>query len=60
MIRALGDVLKVQDVRMLAVALEGLDNTLGNGKQYHLNEAGENKFTIIMEQQGLLDDLENL
>lgn len=60
LIRALGNVLKLQDVRMLAVALEGLDNTLANGSKHHVDENGENKFTAIMEQEGCLDDLENL
>ena len=49
MIKALGDVLKVQDVRMLAVALEGLDNCLGNGLKHHRNAQGENKLASIME-----------
>jgi len=31
MLKALGQVLKVNDVRMLAVALEGLENTLKCG-----------------------------
>ena len=38
MIRALGQVLKLQDVRMLAVALEGIDNCLKNGQEFHQNE----------------------
>jgi hypothetical protein len=60
MIRALGSVLQVKDVRMLAVALEGLDNTLHCGAQHYKSEEGENEFAILMEQDGLLDDLENL
>jgi importin subunit alpha-1 len=60
MIKALGSVLAVKDVRMLAVALEGLDNTLNCGAQNYKNEEGENEFAILMEQDGLLDDLENL
>lgn len=60
MIKALGQVLKLNDVRMLAVALEGIDNTLKNGQEFHRNEQGENKFTIVFEQEGCLDDLENL
>lgn len=60
LIRALGSILVVKDVRMLAVALEGLDNTLNCGQQHYLNAEGENEFAILMEQDGLLDELENL
>lgn len=45
---------------MLAVALEGLDNTLASGAKHHLDENGENKFVILMEQEGFIDDLEEL
>jgi hypothetical protein len=34
---------------MLAVALEGLDNTLANGAKNHLDENNDNKFAMIME-----------
>lgn len=50
MIQALGSILKVQDVRMLAVALEGLENVLSCGAKHYTNEAGENKFAIIFEE----------
>lgn len=60
LIKALGGVLQINDVRMLAVTLEGLENTLACGQKHYLNEDGENIFTIILEQQGCLDDLENL
>lgn len=59
-IKALGGVLKLVDVKMLAVSLEGLDNIFQCGQKQYLNEQGENKFTIIFEQEGYLDDLENL
>jgi len=49
LIKALGNVLKVNDVRMLAVALEGLDNTLANGAKNHLDDNNDNKFAMIME-----------
>lgn len=58
MIQALGSMLKVKDVRMLAVALEGLDNILACGQKEFLNENGENKFAIVVEEVGCLDDLE--
>jgi len=60
LIKALGGVLKVNDVRMLAVALEGLENTLKCGQENYTNQEGENVYSIILEQQGCLDDLENL
>jgi len=34
LIKALGEVLKINDVRMLAVALEGLENTLSCGQKH--------------------------
>ena len=60
LIKALGGVLQINDVRMLAVALEGLENTLKCGQKHYLNGEGENIYTMILEQQGCLDDLENL
>jgi hypothetical protein len=41
MIQALGTILKIQDVRMLAVALEGLENILKCGEK-HFSQNGEN------------------
>ena len=60
MIKALGGILKQKDVRMLAVALEGLDNTLKCGQKHNLNDDGENYYTVLLEQEGCLDDLEEL
>ena len=45
---------------MLAVALEGLENVLECGQKHSIDENGENRYAIIMEQEGALDDLENL
>lgn len=45
---------------MLAVTLEGLENALNCGALHFTNENGENKFAMITEQEGLLDDLEEL
>jgi hypothetical protein len=59
-IKALGCILQVKDVRMLAVSLEGLDNVLASGHEHFKNEDGDNTFAIIMEQEGLLDSLEDL
>jgi len=60
LIKALGSVLKINDVRMLTVALEGLENTLACGEKNYKNAEGDNMFSIIMEQEGCLDDLEEL
>ena len=61
MIKALGGVLQYNDlVKMLAVALEGLDNTLACGQKHYMNENGENKYAVIFEQEGCLDHLENI
>ena len=60
MLKALGQVLIVNDVRMLAVALEGLENTLKCGQENFLNAEGENLYSIMMEQDGTLDTLEQL
>lgn len=50
MINALGGVLKIPDVRMLAVALEGIENTLKCGEKHYKDATtGENMFTVIFE-----------
>lgn len=49
LVKALGEVLKINDVRMLAVALEGLENTLSCGAKNYINNDGENVFAIILE-----------
>lgn len=58
--KALGLVLKLNDVKMLAVALEGLENILKCGQLHFHDENGENKFAIQMEMDGSIDDLEQL
>lgn len=45
---------------MLAVALEGIDNILDCGEKHFMNENSENEFTLLMETENCLDDLENL
>ena len=60
MIQALGEVFKCKDVRMLAVALEGIENILACGQNHFINQEGDNMFAIQMEQAGCLDDLEQL
>ena len=59
-IKALGLTLKVKDVRMLAVALEGLENVLKCGEEFYKNQNGDNEFALVFEQLGFIDDLENL
>lgn len=59
-IKALCSIFKLQDVKMLAVALEGIDNILECGEKNFQNETGDNQFAIMMETQNCLDDLENL
>ena len=59
-IKALCSIFKLQDVKMLAVALEGIDNILECGEKNFTNESGDNQFAIMMETQNCLDDLENL
>ena len=60
LIKALGSTLSSKDVRMLAVALEGLENTLACGQKHFLNNNNDNEFALILEQEGLLDELELL
>ena len=49
LIKALGGVLQINDVRMLAVSLEGLENILSCGEKHYINDDGENVYTIIFE-----------
>lgn len=51
LIKGLGSVLTVKDVRMLAVALEGLGNILNCGAENFMNSDGENRFALLMEQE---------
>lgn len=60
-IEALGSVIsEIKDVRMLAVALEGIENILRVGQEHYMNECNENSFLVIMEKAGVVDDLEHL
>ena len=59
-IKALGSTLISKDVRMLAVALEGLDNILDCGQKNYIDDGGENMFALITEREGILDYLEEL
>ena len=45
---------------MLAVALEGLDNTLKAGENNCIDDEGNNRYSIELENEGALDNLEEL
>lgn len=52
--------LKMNEPRTLAVALEGLENILKAGQQ-HFTKAGlDNKFALVLENEGGLDLIEGL
>lgn len=48
-IKALCSIFKLQDVKMLAVALEGIDNILDCGEKNFQTDGGDNQFAILME-----------
>lgn len=48
-----------KEARVLAVALEGIDNVLKVGKE-HFTQNGDNQFALMFEQEGGLDKLEEL
>lgn len=58
-LKALSSVLWMNEARLLAVALEGIDNVLKNGKE-HFTQNGENQFALVFEQEGGIDRLESL
>ena len=59
-LKALTSVLKMREARILAVALEGIENILKAGKQ-HYNQLGQdNKFAYELELCGGLEMLEPL
>lgn len=58
-LKALISVLILKDPRILAVALEGIENILKCGKEHFLIN-GENKFALRLEQEGGIDALEPL
>jgi importin subunit alpha-1 len=58
-IKALLSVLSMKDARILAVALEGLENILKIGQEHYMI-GGENKFALKLEAEGGLDQLEPL
>lgn len=61
LIRALGSVLNSNNVRVIAVALEGLENVLKTGQEHFRDpDTGDNRFGIVFETLGYLDVLEEL
>lgn len=59
LIKALSECLKIDEVSIVAISIQGLNNILKCG-QTHFMEDGFNKFAIIAEANGLLDELEAL
>jgi importin subunit alpha-6/7 len=59
-IRALVSVLKMNETRVLAVALEGLDNILRSGQEHFTKHSQENRFSLILENEGGIDLIEQL
>jgi hypothetical protein len=50
----------MQEARILAVALEGLDNILKSGQEHYLKHGEENKFSLVLENEGGLELIEQL
>ena len=50
----------MQEARILAVALEGLDNILKSGQEHYLKNGEENKFSLVLENEGGLELIEQL
>lgn len=59
LIRALSECLKIDEVSIIAISMQGVSNILKCG-QTHFMEDGFNKYAIIAEANGLIDDLEQL
>ena len=58
MIKGLSSCLKLDDAKILAVTLEGLNNILLCGQKYFLDVNGFNMFAVQFEVEGYLNDLE--
>ena len=50
----------MREARILAVALEGLDNVLKSGQQHFIQHGQENRFGLILENEGGLELIEQL
>lgn len=59
-IKALLSTLKMNEARVLAVALEGLDNILRSGQDHFSKQGAENRFALQLENDGGLEMIEEL
>jgi hypothetical protein len=59
-IEALCDMLKCNDPKIILVCMEAIENVLKVGQKDAETEAGENKYTVKVEECGGLDTLEHL
>lgn len=50
----------MQEARILAVALEGLENILRSGQEHYIKLGSENKFALVLENEGGLELIEQL
>lgn len=59
-IKALVQTLKMTEPRVLAVALEGLDNILKSGEEHFKRSGQENRFCVVLENEGGIELIEAL
>ncbi len=59
-IKSLLATLKMQEARILAVALEGLENILRSGQEYCVKHGQENRFALVLENEGGIELIEQL
>jgi len=57
--QAFGTVLEIQDAKTLTVSLEGISYVLKCGQEMRTVE-GDNPFSLVAEQCGLMDKIEGL
>lgn len=58
-LKGLCSMLGLKEARVLAVALEGIENILNIGEQHYMVN-GENQYALVFEQEGGIDKLETL
>jgi hypothetical protein len=59
-IKALLATLKMQEARIIAVALEGLENILSAGQTHYVKLGQDNHFALTLENEGGLELIEQL
>ena len=59
-IKSLLATLKMQEARILAVALQGLENILRSGQEYYLKNGQVNRFAVVLENEGGIELIEKL